>query len=279
MYYDSRNRALTPPQLAAIFAGARNRGISEKDVNKKKVITTLNDEIRLAQSRGEKDYKKAVDMALSKVYKTQAQVQIKDDVRLDSVGKSSKPDSFFDPEQLRIGTMIELEHTDDVRIARRIAKDHLEESKNYYKELQKMEKRLESERVIMPEKITPRGFSNEVIRKIAERQKELERKQQILIKVGKLQDERADLLQKQIEKTTPAEIESPVPPGLAVGSPPLQKPSEMPIFRQQGRIDTPAKLANAIESRTYAKIQSGIPPDIARDQARKEVLSIIQRNG
>ena len=51
--------------------------------------------------------------------------------------------SDFDPEQLRIGTKVELEHTGDRRIAREIAMDHLAEHPAYYKELAKMEAKLE----------------------------------------------------------------------------------------------------------------------------------------
>lgn len=60
------------------------------------------------------------------------------------IGKSSKPDSFFNKNQLEIGTKIELEHTNSPEIAKRIAKDHLEESPRYYTELVKLESRLES---------------------------------------------------------------------------------------------------------------------------------------
>ena len=41
----------------------------------------------------------------------------------------------FDPEQLHIGTHIELEHTRSVKKARRIAMDHLAEDKDYYRKL------------------------------------------------------------------------------------------------------------------------------------------------
>lgn len=43
--------------------------------------------------------------------------------------------------QLRIGTKIELEHTNDKTIARRIASQHLAEIPNYYTLLKKMERR------------------------------------------------------------------------------------------------------------------------------------------
>lgn len=66
-------------------------------------------------------------------------------ISISKIGKSTKPDSFFNIKQLKIGTRIEREHTDDPIIAKRIAKDHLEEFPNYYKELIKLEKKLEKQ--------------------------------------------------------------------------------------------------------------------------------------
>lgn len=61
-------------------------------------------------------------------------------------GKSDyRPDSDFDPEELKIGIEIELEHTNDREIAKEIAKDHLEEHPKYYSALVKMEKALSKE--------------------------------------------------------------------------------------------------------------------------------------
>ncbi len=60
-----------------------------------------------------------------------------------NIGKSNRPDSSFNKTQLRQGTKVELEHTDSRKIAKQIAKDHLEESPRYYIELGKLEKRLE----------------------------------------------------------------------------------------------------------------------------------------
>lgn len=58
----------------------------------------------------------------------------------DSVGKHNDiPDEEFDPDQLRMGIKVEREHTDDDRIAKKIAKDHLSELKDYYTRLEKME--------------------------------------------------------------------------------------------------------------------------------------------
>jgi len=41
----------------------------------------------------------------------------------------------FDPRQLRAGTQIEMEHTNDPEIAREIAMDHLTEDPKYYTHL------------------------------------------------------------------------------------------------------------------------------------------------
>lgn len=48
--------------------------------------------------------------------------------------------SDFDPNELRRGTEHELEHTDDWRLAREIAMDHLAEDEGYYEKLEAMER-------------------------------------------------------------------------------------------------------------------------------------------
>lgn len=45
-----------------------------------------------------------------------------------------------DPNELEMGIKIEMEHTDDKKIAFKIALDHLTEIPNYYSRLKKMEK-------------------------------------------------------------------------------------------------------------------------------------------
>ena len=49
-------------------------------------------------------------------------------------------DAEFDPEQLAAGVKVEMEHTDDEKVAREIAQDHLKEDRDYYKKLAGMEK-------------------------------------------------------------------------------------------------------------------------------------------
>lgn len=52
------------------------------------------------------------------------------------VGTDTRPDSDYDPEELRIGIKTEMEHTDDPAIASKIAKDQLDEDPHYYTKMQ-----------------------------------------------------------------------------------------------------------------------------------------------
>lgn len=62
--------------------------------------------------------------------------------RLSGLGKSAcpqfrlkhgdDPDSMYDAEQLAIGQKIEMEHTDDPVLAKKISKAHLSERSDYY---------------------------------------------------------------------------------------------------------------------------------------------------
>jgi hypothetical protein len=54
--------------------------------------------------------------------------------------KGNIPDKMFNKLQLMEGIKVEKEHTDDVNIAKQIAKAHLVENPNYYKYLKKMER-------------------------------------------------------------------------------------------------------------------------------------------
>ena len=57
-----------------------------------------------------------------------------------------RPDSAFDPVQLKKGIKVEMEHTNNPRVAKEIAKDHLTEHRDYYKALAKMERKLEKKK-------------------------------------------------------------------------------------------------------------------------------------
>lgn len=50
-----------------------------------------------------------------------------------------RPDENYDISQLKMGTEVEMEHTDNVEVAKKIAKDHLDEMPDYYTKLKRME--------------------------------------------------------------------------------------------------------------------------------------------
>jgi len=62
-----------------------------------------------------------------------------------SQGKSKDYTGEYDPEELRMGIEVEMEHTNDRDIAERIARDHLAEFKHYYTALKKMEEGLKNQ--------------------------------------------------------------------------------------------------------------------------------------
>lgn len=54
----------------------------------------------------------------------------------------NRPDKDYNATQLKKGIEVEMEHTRDPKVAKRIAKHHLDESKNYYRDWEKKEKML-----------------------------------------------------------------------------------------------------------------------------------------
>jgi hypothetical protein len=65
-----------------------------------------------------------------------------EELNLVRLKKGYLPDSRFDAVQLKRGTKVEKEHTNNISIAKQIAKAHLYESPDYYKKLAVMEKSL-----------------------------------------------------------------------------------------------------------------------------------------
>jgi len=55
--------------------------------------------------------------------------------------REGKKPSDFDPKKVEEGRKVEMEHTDDPAVARKISLDHLTEDVNYYKKLKKIEKK------------------------------------------------------------------------------------------------------------------------------------------
>ncbi|TFH43852.1 MAG: hypothetical protein E4H01_11565 [Lysobacterales bacterium] len=64
---------------------------------------------------------------------------MKDDKIHGGKGDKAKP-SDFDPDQLKMGIKVEMEHTKDRKLAREIALDHLSEDPRYYTKLKKVHK-------------------------------------------------------------------------------------------------------------------------------------------
>lgn len=61
-------------------------------------------------------------------------------------GKSKDFSGKYDEKELKMGIEVEQEHTNDPRMAERIAKDHLAEIPDYYTRLKKMEDEAKSEK-------------------------------------------------------------------------------------------------------------------------------------
>ena len=57
---------------------------------------------------------------------------------LQLIASDPRADEAFDLEALEKGTAVELEHTNDKEIAKKIAKDHLTEDKAYYEKLARL---------------------------------------------------------------------------------------------------------------------------------------------
>jgi hypothetical protein len=81
----------------------------------------------------------------NKVYKAISNAEIKEELDKQGKGKDNRNDSDYDPNELEMGIKVEMEHTDDKGIAKKIAQDHLTEFKNYYTKLKEMEDELKEE--------------------------------------------------------------------------------------------------------------------------------------
>lgn len=67
--------------------------------------------------------------------------------KLSLSGPDPRPDSDYDPEQLKAGMKVESEHCDNPDVQKFIAKDHLEEDARYYTHLIEMEKKHKNDEV------------------------------------------------------------------------------------------------------------------------------------
>lgn len=53
-------------------------------------------------------------------------------------GPDPRPDSDYDPEQLKAGMQVESEHCKDPAVQKFIAKDHIDEDREYYIKIKKL---------------------------------------------------------------------------------------------------------------------------------------------
>ena len=65
-------------------------------------------------------------------YTSVTNVKIADRPKLSLSGPDPRPDSDYDPEELKMGMEEESEHTDDLAVRKFITKDHLDIDKSYY---------------------------------------------------------------------------------------------------------------------------------------------------
>jgi hypothetical protein len=79
----------------------------------------------------------------NKVFSTKKHPHMVTSDKISGGRADGKSDTEFDPDQVLDGIKVEMEHTNDPSIAYEITKDHLTESKDYYRKLKKMEKELE----------------------------------------------------------------------------------------------------------------------------------------
>jgi hypothetical protein len=95
-----------------------------------------------AKAQAEKEGKGDNYAYITSIYKKMAHMSKASELlaALKKKGKSkNRPDSDFDPEQLKMGTAVEMEHGLGEEAAKEIAKDHLVEMSDYYTRLRKME--------------------------------------------------------------------------------------------------------------------------------------------
>jgi len=123
------------------YAKSYNQEILDELLNIKHDLRIINNEILKLKNKQEAseeyldllDTKRKLELEAFKLRKNLFQSEPVTEME---GGKGNKKDSnLFDKDQLRLGTAVEMEHTNDPKIATDIAKDHLTEDKDYYMKL------------------------------------------------------------------------------------------------------------------------------------------------
>jgi len=248
VFLDKRGRFLSQVQLAAIFSQSKNRGVSERQLNKTN-ITSLNDEIKEEQKKGENDYKIAVNKAITRVFKVPSEKVVTQDINVEReiILRKQK-----ERENERKKAREVREELNDVEKAREVSEELDREQIARKNAL--LSGRFQAGK--KPQDIK-RKISDAAIRKLIDDQKETKRKQKVLIEMGELQDQRADLLQKGLEQSSATPEPALTTPGIIAGVVPL---------RQQSMKEKIRRRALDLE------VVSGLSPQLAMDQAKREIV-------
>ena len=251
VFLDKRGRFLSQVQLAAIFSQSKNRGVSERQLNKTN-ITSLNDEIKEEQKKGEKDYKLAVNKAITKVFKVPSEKVVTQDINVEREIILRKQKEREKAREVR-------EELDGVEKAREVSEELDREQIARKNAL--LSGRFQAGK--KPQDIK-RKISDAAIRKLIDDQKETKRKQKVLIEMGNLRDQRAEILQKGLQQPSQTTVTISEPSG-----PPLTTPGivagVIPL-RQQSIKEKIRRRALDLE------VISGLSPQLAMDQAKKEIV-------
>ena len=155
-----------------------------------------------------------------------------------------RPDSDFNAKQLKIGTKIEFEHTHDKDKAKEIAKDHLTESPDYYRELEVMEDKLE-------DKGKEKKSMNKSLQRVQDLAKAL--KASAVIGLGRRARAEAAVAQNPTLPVFGGEIVSPRDIGVGYTRP-LHEPPVVPVRR----VETPNPVpARKCEDHVYRTRETG----------------------
>jgi len=263
VFLDKRGRFLSQVQLAAIFSQSKNRGVSERQLNKTN-ITSLNDEIREEQKKGEKDYKVALEKAITKVFKVPSEKVVTQDINVErEIILRKQKERENERENLRVQKLLmknDFGRTGRVNLTKEESDRSIIARKNAL-----LSGRFQAGKKPIPEpkSETKRKISDAAIRKLIDEQKETARKQKVLIQMGNLRDERAVILQKGLEQpTTTVTISEPAgppltTPGIVAGVVPLRESTIKEKIRRRA-LDL--------------EVISGLSPQLAMDQAKKEIV-------
>jgi hypothetical protein len=111
-------------------------------------LTGLSDDVLMAGMNMKEKHRRALERSVEKnaaenlaasVSMLTKMSEVRAPDRISGGKADGKPASKYDPHELEMGKKVEQEHTNDPQLAEEIAKDHLEEIRDYYTRLKRME--------------------------------------------------------------------------------------------------------------------------------------------